>query len=169
MSSSDFSLITDWELEAPIEQVWAALTTPEQWPTWWPAVIAVKTLEAGDAEGIGAYREMTWRTALPYRLAFNMRTVRVVKHELIEGVADGNLEGCGRWTLSARGPTTVVRYEWRVAVTKPWMRLLAPLLRPAFAWNHGVVMEWGRKGLLAQLGLSSIARRGAHPASHGIR
>jgi hypothetical protein len=35
-------------------------------------------------------------------------------------------------------------------MTRPWMRLLAllaPLARPVFAWNHGVVMAWGRQGL----------------------
>jgi hypothetical protein len=42
---------------------------------------------------------------------------------------------------------TRVRYEWIVAVTRPWMRLAAPLLRPVFAWNHNTVMRWGEDGL----------------------
>ena len=44
-----------------------------------------------------------------------------------------------------------MRYDWKVAVTKRWMMLLAPLLRPAFEWNHGIVMEWRRKGLTERL------------------
>jgi hypothetical protein len=31
-----------------------------------------------------------------------------------------------------------VRYL-SVEVTKPWMRLIAPLAPPVFAWNHNVV------------------------------
>ena len=62
---------------------------------------------------------------------------------LIEGRAEGELRGLGRWTLRADGAQTAVRYEWIVAVTKPWQRRLAPLLRPVFHWNHNVVMGWG--------------------------
>jgi hypothetical protein len=38
-----------------------------------------------------------------------------------------------------------------VEVTKPWMRALAPLLRPVFTWNHGKVMGWGYEGLRREL------------------
>ena len=44
-----------------------------------------------------------------------------------------------------------MRYDWIVEVTKPWMRLSAPLLRPVFAWNHGKVMGWGYQGLTRKL------------------
>jgi hypothetical protein len=27
------------------------------------------------------------------------------------------------------------------------MRLIAPVAPPVFAWNHNVVMDWGRQGL----------------------
>ena len=156
-----FELVTDWQIPAPLPAVWEALAQPEQWPSWWPAVLAVKLLEPGDAEGVGAYRRLTWRTALPYRITFNMRTTRVERHALIEGRADGELAGTGRWTLTPAVPSPIlagthVRYEWIVEVTKPWMRLVAPLARPLFAWNHGKVMEWGRQGLTQKV-LSSLS------------
>jgi hypothetical protein len=31
------------------------------------------------------------------------------------------------------------------------MRTLAPLLRPAFAWNHDRIMAWGYEGLARKL------------------
>ena len=46
------------------------------------------------------------------------------------------------------GDATEVRYDWQVATTKAWMRLLAPIARPFFDWNHDVIMEWGRQGLV---------------------
>jgi len=72
-------------------------------------------------------------------------------YECIEGESDGQLRGKGRWQLTRTGAGTHVRYDWKVAVTKRWMMLLAPLLRPAFEWNHGIVMEWRRKGLTERL------------------
>src|SRR6185503_6729021 len=46
------------------------------------------------------------------------------------------VDGTGLWTFTPSGDGTHLRYDWRVAVTKPWMRVAAPLLRPVFAWNH---------------------------------
>jgi uncharacterized protein YndB with AHSA1/START domain len=151
MASTQFHLTTHWMLPAPQLAVWDALARPEAWPSWWRAVERVEAIESGGPDGVGAYRRLTWRTALPYRVAFNMRTLRVEKPVLIEGRADGELAGTGRWTLAPAGagtnPGTNVRYDWIVEVTKPWMRLIAPIARPVFAWNHGVVMDWGRQGL----------------------
>ena len=151
MPATQFHLVSDWRLAAPLERVWAALAAPEEWPSWWRAVARVETLEPGDADGIGALRRMTWRTALPYTLSFDMRTTRVEPMRLIEGRAEGELAGRGRWTLAPDGGVTRVRYEWIVDVEKPWMRALAPLLRPVFAWNHNKVMGWGEQDLAARL------------------
>jgi uncharacterized protein YndB with AHSA1/START domain len=151
MSATEFHLVTDWTLPAPLDAVWAELTKPEEWPSWWRAVERVELLEKGDADGIGALRRLTWRTALPYSLTFDMRTTRVEPKALIEGRAQGELTGVGRWTLAPTGGETQVRYDWRVEVTQPWMRFVAPIARPVFAWNHGVVMGWGREGLVRRL------------------
>jgi hypothetical protein len=149
---SNYELVTRWNLPAPVEAVWDELKRPEGWPGWWKGVVAVELLEAGNADGIGACRRMTWRSALPYRITFNMRTVRIVRHSLIEGVADGELSGRGVWTLTSNAAGTHVRYDWMVEATKPWMRVLAPIAKPLFEWNHGVVMGWGREGLVRRLG-----------------
>jgi hypothetical protein len=151
MASTDFHLVTTWTLEAPVENVWAILTTPETWSEWWPSVRKVDVLDPGDADGIGALRRMTWSTALPYDLAFDMRTTRIEPMTLIEGRASGELDGIGRWTLTPQGMRCDVRYDWIVEVTKPWMVRLAFVLKPVFAWNHGVVMERGRTGVIRRL------------------
>ncbi len=151
MSATEFNLTTKWTLAAPREAVWRELTKPEDWPAWWRVVERVELLEAGDADGVGALRRMTWRTALPYSLTFDMRTVRVEPMTVIEGRAEGELSGVGRWTVDGDRVMTRVRYDWRVEVTQPWMRFVAPLARPVFAWNHGVVMGWGGEGLARRL------------------
>ena len=92
---------------------------------------------------------MKWSTALPYDLAFDMETTRIEPLSLIEGKASGELEGVGRWTLRPDGSKCNVRYDWIVKVTKPWMVRLAFILKPVFSWNHAVVMERGRRGLVS--------------------
>ena len=153
MASQQFNLVSEWRLAAPVDRVWAELMRPDDWPQWWRAVKRVETLAEGDARGVGAIRRLTWGSALPYELTFEMRATRVEPMTVIEGRASGELDGTGRWTLTPDGNGTLVRYDWQIEVTKPWMRTLAPLLRPAFAWNHNIVMGWGYDGLRRRLGL----------------
>lgn len=149
MGRSDYEFVTQWEIPASLEQVWDELMTPDQWPVWWRGVERVELLRPGiDALGTGAVRRYVWRSRLPYRLQFTMETTRVEPQSRIEGVATGELEGTGCWQLAHADGVTHVRYDWRVAANKWWMRWLAPIARPLFEWNHDVVMGWGRAGLL---------------------
>lgn len=151
MSSTEFHLVTEWLIEASQDEVWEVLIEPERWPEWWPVVKRVELIDPGDENGIGSVRRLIWSTALPYDISFETTTVKVEPKRLIEGQAKGELEGIGRWTLTQEGERCRVRYDWIVAVTKPWMVRLAFLLRPVFAWNHNYVMERGRQGLEARL------------------
>ncbi|MCW3848043.1 SRPBCC family protein [Sphingomonas sp. LB-2] len=142
-----FDLVTDWTFDQPIERVWKLLHDPRGWPRWWPAVLRVEQVEHGDETGVGAVNHFEWQTALPYRLAFEMRVTRLEPMALIEGRAVGDLDGRGLWTLREAADATHVRYQWTVGLRKRWMRWLVPLLAPVFIWNHNRVMEQGRRGL----------------------
>jgi len=100
---------------------------------------------------VGAVQRFTWKSALPYRLTFDMTVTRVEPLSLIESTAAGELEGTGLWTLAQEGPAVQVRYDWNVRTTQPWMNALAPVARPLFRWNHDVVMGWGFQGLKSLL------------------
>ena len=153
MTTRQFKLVSEWHVRAPVEKVWHEIARPDDWPQWWRAVKRVEILREGDARGVGTERRMTWGTALPYSLAFDMRATRVEPMSVIEGVASGELTGLGRWTLKPEAGGALVRYDWEVELAKPWMRWLAPVLRPAFTWNHHVVMAWGYAGLCRRLGV----------------
>jgi hypothetical protein len=88
-----------------------------------------------------------------------MTVTRIEPIHIIEGRARGELNGLGRWTITPDGGGTHVRYDWQVELGKDWQRVLAPVLRPAFAWNHGVVMGWGYRGLCRRLGIAPQTRR----------
>jgi hypothetical protein len=121
-------------------------------------VRAVEVLEIGDASGVAAIRRYTWASRLPYQLSFQMRTTRADRPHRLEGEAIGELTGTGRWTLTESGSATSVRYDWEVATTRRWMNTLAPILAPAFRWNHGQVMGQGGRGVAQHLGVRLLAR-----------
>jgi uncharacterized protein YndB with AHSA1/START domain len=151
MRSHIFDLVSEWRIEAPVDRVWQVLADIDAWPDWWPSVSRVELVDRGGASGLGAVRRINWRTALPYGLVIDMQMTRLEPPILIEGRADGALDGLGRWRLRPCGNGTLVRYEWTVEIAAPWMRRLAPLLRPAYSWNHKVVMDRGRRGLASRV------------------
>jgi len=153
-----YSFLTTWILDAPRDRAWDAIWESERWPEWWRGVRRVIELDPGGPDGVGKLARYTWRSRLPYDLTFDMRTVHVAAPHLLEGEAAGELVGAGRWRLFAEGSTrTAVTYEWRVGTTKPWMNALAPLVRPAFEWNHDWVMRNGGAGLASLLGCRLLA------------
>lgn len=151
-----YEFLTTWCLDAPIERVWDALYESERWPEWWHGVERVQVLEPGDANRVGELSRYTWRSRLPYTLEFDMRTTRVERPFLVEGTAQGELAGQGRWRLFEGNGMTAVTYEWLVQTTQRWMNALAPLARPVFAWNHDVVMRSGGEGLARRLGANLL-------------
>ena len=154
---ADYSFVTLWRFRAPLAPVWDLIYHSDRWPEWWRGVERVEKIEPGDAEGIGGVHRYTWKSKLPYRLAFDMRLTRVEPPSLIEGEALGELSGTGRWQLTQDGGVTRVRYDWNVSTTKPWMNLLAPVARPVFKWNHDVVMNWGAECLARKLGVERLS------------
>lgn len=153
-----YEFVTTWQLDASVEQVFEVLRASERYPVWWKGVKRVEVLTAGGENGVGDTSRFTWRSVLPYSLSFDLRVTRVEEPRVIEGQASGELAGTGIWTLSERdgGGTTVV-YDWRVHTTKAWMNMFGPLARPAFVWNHDIVMKQGARGLADELGVQLIS------------
>jgi hypothetical protein len=152
----DYEFVTIWHVQAPIDRVWNELYHSNDWPRWWKGVESVVEMRKGDESGVGSIRRYTWKSKLPYRLSFDMETIRIEPPSLLEGIAIGELQGRGLWQLSTERNETIVRYDWRVETTKPWMNLLSPIARPLFEWNHNVVMSWGAQGLAQRLGATIV-------------
>jgi len=154
---AEYRFLTTWLLDAPREPVWDAIYESERWPSWWKGVLEADKLEEGDADGVGQFGRYVWKSKLPYQLEFFVRTTKVEKPHLLEGNAEGELAGTGRWRLFDDGGVTAVLYEWNVRTTRAWMNLLSPIARPIFAVNHDYVMRNGGHGLAKLLGAQLLA------------
>lgn len=156
---AEYSFVTIWRLEAPIERVWELIDDASSWPEWWPSVLAVDEL----ANGAEQARRFTMKGRLPYALRFDMRITRRDPPRLLEGAATGELEGVGRWTLAegAAPGWTTVRYDWQIRTTRPWMNAFAPLpfVDAIFRLNHHAVMRDGLAGARRRLGVGGSYER----------
>ena len=156
-TGNQYSFLTTWLLESPIDPVWEAINDQESWPQWWCGVEAATELQPGDADGVGSLSRLVWRSRLPYRISFEVTTDRVERPHLMQGTARGELDGRGIWRLFEDGGLTAVTYDWNVRTTKSWMNALAPLAGPVFRWNHDWVMARGGEGLAELLGCRLVA------------
>jgi hypothetical protein len=148
---AEYHLLTIWRVEAPLEEVYAAIENSLRWPDWWPSVRKVEQIADGDARGIDSVRRYAWQGKLPYRVVFDVCATRIEENLAIEGVATGDLAGTGSWRFSSQGKLSVVRYEWHVHSKRWWMNLVAPVARTIFTRNHAQIMEQGGKALARRL------------------
>jgi hypothetical protein len=151
---AEYSFVTIWRHQAPIDRVYDAIADSLHWPEWWSTVTKVEDVAPGDPDsGIGGVRRYTFKGSLPYTLAFDLAVTRMERPQTLAGNASGELEGTGVWTLTEESDgVTVARYDWNVRTTRWWMNFLAPLARPIFKANHDLVMRAGAKGLCSRLG-----------------
>jgi hypothetical protein len=62
-------------------------------------------------------------------------------------VVRGDLSGRGIWTLSRKGESAHVRFDWRVDADRRFLRVLTPVLGRLFRWNHNWAIKRAMEGL----------------------
>jgi mannose-6-phosphate isomerase-like protein (cupin superfamily)/uncharacterized protein YndB with AHSA1/START domain len=146
VASHEYLFVDEWDVAAPREAVYRAISDGRTYPQWWkPVYIAV------DADGepeVGKESRQHFKGRLPYHLHTRSTVTRLEPPEVIEADVDGDLRGHGKWTLTdLEDGGTHVRFDWQVFADKPLLRVLTPLLRPAFRWNHAWAIARAREGL----------------------
>ena len=148
---ADYHFTTHWHFDYPLEDVWEEIRLMEHWPEWWKYVKKVEKIREGDDNEIGSIRRITWSTALPYSLTFDSELTHLDYPKMMEGRAFGDLTGTGVWHFATNGKGTNVQYDWNVKVTKAWLKIFEPVLKPIYKWNHDAVMQAGLDGLTKRL------------------
>ncbi len=144
MGAADYHFLSHWMVKAPIALVFEILKDGPGYPRWWPCYVHAEQVSPS------AVRALV-RAKLPYTLEFTTELIFENSPTEIAFKSAGELIGTGRWLLKQDGEHTAVRLFWDVRTEKSWMKLLSPLLRPIFQWNHDWVMKTGEAGLKKEL------------------
>ncbi|HTN25701.1 MAG TPA: cupin domain-containing protein [Solirubrobacteraceae bacterium] len=155
-----YVFVDEWDVAAPIDAVFDALADSRGYPEWWKPVYI--DVEADGPPAVGAVARQHFKGRLPYHLRTRAEVVRLERPTTIEGIVDGDLSGRGLWTLSERDGVTHVRFDWRVNADRALLRVLTPVLRPLFRWNHNWAIARAVEGLEPYA--QRLARRGRVPA-----
>jgi uncharacterized protein YndB with AHSA1/START domain len=156
---------TEWTIDAPRDEVFRVLSTPEEQRHWWPSMVVecVEPLPDNPDGRIITYRVLqapsVRRIAPPFIL---VSTTADVEHDRrTRAVVTGDLAGVLDTLLYDRpdGGTRIV-YHWYTRVTNPVMNALGFVMTPVFRASHDHVMREGEAGLRAYL----AARKGPSAA-----
>jgi hypothetical protein len=143
---------SEWPLEAPLDDVYAALAELADYPSWWPEVRTVRPVS-------DTTFELVCRSLLPYDLAFSSRRTRMDRDQgVLEAALEGDLSGFSRWTISKVPLGTLAVFEEEVTAEKALLRRLGGVARPAFKANHRLMMRHGRRGLRTYLAGMRLGR-----------
>ncbi|MGH3357759.1 MAG: SRPBCC family protein [Nocardioidaceae bacterium] len=141
MNLNDYRFRSRWHVEGDRDAVFDALADLPSYPRWWPQVRAVEPVDEENASVVA-------RSFLPYALRFTLtRETENRETGVLQVRIGGDLDGWARLTLYAGHQGCMLLYEQRVVVTRPLLRATAPFARPAFRWNHALMMRAGERGL----------------------
>ena len=141
----EYVFIDEWDVDAPQEAVFEALADATTYPQWWrPVYIDVKC--DGPPEP-GRVSKQHFKGRLPYTLRTTSEITRMDRPVSFEVNVKGDLTGRGLWTLTPRDGRVHVHFDWRVFADRPLLRVLTPVLRPVFRWNHNWSIARAQEGL----------------------
>ncbi len=143
--AAEYVFVDEWDVDAPQEAVFQALADARTYPTWWTPIY--REVEADGPPAVGRVARQKFRAKLPYTLSTVSTIVRLEAPREFEVDVDGDLRGRGVWTLTAADGKVHVRFDWTVKADRPLLRILTPVLRPLFRWNHNVAIKRAIVGL----------------------
>jgi quercetin dioxygenase-like cupin family protein/uncharacterized protein YndB with AHSA1/START domain len=143
--SRPYVFVDEWDVDAPAEAVFDAIADAGSYPAWWrPVYIDV---EADGPPAVGVASRQHFKGRLPYHLKTTSVITALHAPRTVTAEVDGDLRGRGTWTLTQRGGRTHVRFDWQVHADRKLLRVLTPVLRPLFRWNHNWAIARAMEGL----------------------
>ena len=161
LASSDYNLVTKWRVLGTVEEVYDLIGDVAGLPRWWPAaILEVLEIQLGDETGLDKVVRLDTKGWLPIVHHWHAVVSRADRPHAFTVKVWGDFEGEAHWRFQQAGAWTEATLEWRVHARKPVIRLLSPLLKPLFAWDHAWAMAKGEESLRLEL-----ARRHAQDAA----
>jgi quercetin dioxygenase-like cupin family protein len=144
-SADEYVFVDEWDVAAAPEPVFDLIADARTYPDWWRPVYIDTETDGPPAPGRTSKQHFKGR--LPYTLRTSSTiTVYDPPHQVGADVV-GDLRGRGLWTLTPRGGTTHICFDWRVFADKKIVKALTPVARPAFRWNHAWAIACAMEGL----------------------
>ena len=143
--AAEYVFIDEWEVGAPIEDVFEALADARTYPEWWRPVYI--TVVADGPPEVGSVSHQYFKGRLPYKLRTRSTIVAMERPARFEIEVEGDLSGRGVWTLREADGRVRVHFDWRVNADRRLLRYLTPVLRPLFRWNHNWSIARAMEGL----------------------
>lgn len=150
MAWNNYRFEDHWYVPFPAEKVWEVLSQPHEFPVWWKGVyLSAELLDGVDEPRVGGRIAAVARGWLPYKLRFTIETTGLDRPRLIAFRATGDFRTeDSRWILKPVEGGTLVVLQWNPVVEKPLVKLLSPLLKPIFRWNHRWTMVRGERQIV---------------------
>ena len=143
--ANEYVFVDEWDVDAPPESVFEALADAGTYPTWWTPIY--REVDTDGPPAVGCASRQKFKARLPYALSTVSTIARLEPPHEFEVHVTGDLRGTGVWTLSQVEGKVHVRFDWRVHADRPLLRILTPVLRPLFRWNHNVAIKRAMVGL----------------------
>lgn len=154
-----YVFVDEWDVVAPPEAVFGALADACAYPRWWRPVYL--SAQSDGPVAVGTASEQHFKGRLPYHLHTRSAITELDPPRRVTAEVEGDLQGRGTWTLTPTAEGTHVRFDWQVYADRKLLRVLTPVLRPVFRWNH----NWAIARAIE--GLEPYAQRAAAAARSG--
>jgi hypothetical protein len=153
--SNHYHFISRWRVKGTAEEIYAILSHALDYPRWWPSVyMSAHEVAPGNEDGLRRRISLLTKGWLPYELRWEATTTEVLPPSRIAIRASGDFDGRGIWSIVQDGQFTDVTFDWKLAAEKPLLRILTPVLRPAFEANHRWALKQGLRILELELARS---------------
>jgi hypothetical protein len=143
--AGEYVFIDEWDVDAPQERVFDALADARTYPEWWTPIY--REVEADGPPAVGRESRQKFKANLPYTLSTVSKIVQMDRPDRFEVDVVGDLRGHGIWTLTPGDVGVHVHFDWRVFADRALLRVLTPVLRPLFRWNHNVAIKAAMRNL----------------------
>lgn len=154
MAANQYHFVTHWRVTGSADEVFALVNNEGLgYGGWWSAVyVKVEEVTKGDEAGVGQMVRFHSRGALPYSINWTSRRVELDRPRRVVFRAEGDFDGWAIWTVEQQGAEVVATLDWKLNAEKPLLRLLSPILKPLFEWNHHWAMRQGYEAIQRELG-----------------
>ena len=138
------TFVDEWNVRGSVTAAFAVLSDLRTYAAW--GGVTYRSCETDGPPELGRGVRVCIKGPLPFQLRFEATITHLGASE-VRMSASGDFDGDWHLSLVPDGESVKVRSQWRLTPRRPPPRLLEPLLRPLFRWNHTTMINRANAGL----------------------